>query len=474
MRKKQKQTSIRLWVLATASFISVFFVVCAALLQGRILPGIRVANVPVGSLTVSQARERINENLTTLRFTLTYGSMSWKFSVANLGVSYDVDVPIKSAFDIGRRSGFTAFLNASVARKSLDVPVVWSEDALRNQLDQLVSTFGTLPQDAKLAYINGSFSIVPDESGTMIDPEPLQQQLMPTVTKGKAVTVAISPRPIAANVTAANLVGPQQEAEALLQRTVTFKARGKTFTPDRERIASWIIVKVMEGKGGRELASLGVRPKDGVVATVTLDEKGVTSYLESIASEVNVAPVPQEILVSTHKVEVIKQGVPGTMLAVQEASNRLRDAMLSGNDTVELPTVEVPFGITYLTPPPAPFPTGKAIGVDLTKQMEYDYENGILVYSTKISSGIHDWTPTGTFRVYSKIEKQKMSGRGYYVPNVPHILWFKGDYSIHGVYWHNDFGIRPRSHGCVGEPLDAAEWIFNWAEIGTPVVIYKS
>jgi lipoprotein-anchoring transpeptidase ErfK/SrfK len=28
------------------------------------------------------------------------------------------------------------------------------------------------------------------------------------------------------------------------------------------------------------------------------------------------------------------------------------------------------------------------------------------------------------------------------------------------------------SHGCVNAPTDQAEWIFGWADIGTPVYIH--
>lgn len=474
MHKKQKRTDTRLLILTAAAFVSVLFVVSAAQYQGRILPGVRVAGVPVGSLTVPQARERVREHFSSIRFTLTHESMAWKFDAADLGATFDINTATMNAFNIGRRSGIVALLKGSAARKTLDVPVIWSEDVLRKQLDGIVPSFGTLPRNATLAYTNGSFSIVPEQGGVTIDPAPLIEELAAAAKSGKSAIAAIIPREMAARVTADDLSGPLQEAEAMLRRTVTFKAHGKSFVPDRERVASWIIVKVMMGTNGRELASLTLPSKNNIVATVALDEKGVAAYLESIAAEIYVAPVAQGTLVSANKVEVITQGVPGTMLATKEAAAKLRDAMLGNSDTIELPTIEVPFSISYQTPPRAPFPTGKAIGVDLVKQMEYDYEDGSLVYSTKISSGINDWTPTGTFRIYSKTEKQKMSGRGYYVPNVPHILWFKGDYSLHGVYWHNDFGIRPRSHGCVGEPLDAAEWIFNWAEVGTPVVIYKS
>jgi lipoprotein-anchoring transpeptidase ErfK/SrfK len=33
--------------------------------------------------------------------------------------------------------------------------------------------------------------------------------------------------------------------------------------------------------------------------------------------------------------------------------------------------------------------------------------------------------------------------------------------SLHGTYWHNDFG-RPRSHGCVNLSPAAAKWLYRW------------
>jgi hypothetical protein len=34
--------------------------------------------------------------------------------------------------------------------------------------------------------------------------------------------------------------------------------------------------------------------------------------------------------------------------------------------------------------------------------------------------------------------------------------------SLHGTYWHNDFG-RPRSHGCVNLSPSAAKWLYRWS-----------
>lgn len=124
--------------------------------------------------------------------------------------------------------------------------------------------------------------------------------------------------------------------------------------------------------------------------------------------------------------------------------------------------------------PEAPCDAGKCILVALSRQMVFAYEDGVLKNSSVVSSGLSATpTPVGQFAVYGKSRSQKMSGPGYYLPNVPHILWFHGDYALHGAYWHTNFG-HPASHGCVNLPLGNAEWFFNWANVGTPVIVSSS
>lgn len=42
--------------------------------------------------------------------------------------------------------------------------------------------------------------------------------------------------------------------------------------------------------------------------------------------------------------------------------------------------------------------------------------------------------------------------------------------AIHGAYWHTSFGKR-YSSGCVNLPPDTARILYEWAELGTLVVI---
>lgn len=117
----------------------------------------------------------------------------------------------------------------------------------------------------------------------------------------------------------------------------------------------------------------------------------------------------------------------------------------------------------------------KWIDVNLTTQKLSAWEGNRLIYDFPISSGRPGYdTVRGEFRVWSKTRLQAYRGgskeRGdyYYLPNVPYSLFFHKDYAIHGAYWHNDFGIKRRSSGCVNLRIPDAEQVYNWAGPAIP------
>jgi lipoprotein-anchoring transpeptidase ErfK/SrfK len=112
------------------------------------------------------------------------------------------------------------------------------------------------------------------------------------------------------------------------------------------------------------------------------------------------------------------------------------------------------------------------IDVDLTNQMVYAYEGDVVVNSFLVSTGT--WltpTVTGKHKIYVKVRMQDMSGPGYHLRDVPYVMFFRGDYGLHGTYWHNNFGT-PMSRGCVNLTIDDAAWLFSWASVGTIVNVH--
>ena len=112
------------------------------------------------------------------------------------------------------------------------------------------------------------------------------------------------------------------------------------------------------------------------------------------------------------------------------------------------------------------------IEVNLSTQRLIAWEGGTPVYAIIVSTGVADHpTLIGSFAVQSKHRTARMRGEDYDVPDVPFVMYYDGSYGIHGAYWHHSFGT-PVSHGCVNVAVDHAEWLFNWASIGTPVVVH--
>jgi hypothetical protein len=121
----------------------------------------------------------------------------------------------------------------------------------------------------------------------------------------------------------------------------------------------------------------------------------------------------------------------------------------------------------------------KEIVVSISQEAMWAYEDGELVISSLVSTGVarspESSTPVGSFSILTKYESQTMSGviddEEYYVPDVPWVMYFDNlGNALHGTYWHNNFG-HPMSHGCVNQPMDVAEFMYGWAPIGTPVTV---
>lgn len=154
-----------------------------------------------------------------------------------------------------------------------------------------------------------------------------------------------------------------------------------------------------------------------------------------------------------------------------------------------LPTEEPTPGPTQTKPEPLPTftpeaieiyypgdvdaPTGdRWIDINLTYQQLYAYVGDEMVNAFIVSTGTWEHpTVTGRYSIYVKYRYDDMQGPGYYLPDVPYTMYFYKGYGIHGTYWHSNFGT-PMSHGCVNLRTSDAEWLYNWASVGTIVNVH--
>jgi len=116
---------------------------------------------------------------------------------------------------------------------------------------------------------------------------------------------------------------------------------------------------------------------------------------------------------------------------------------------------------------------GRWIDIDLSEQTVRAYEGTTLLKTFLVSTGVDEYpTETGQYKIYAKFEKVLMAGFDYYLPDVPYTMFYEGDFSLHGTYWHHNFG-HPMSHGCVNMDTNDAKWLYEWSSIGTLVNIHR-
>jgi lipoprotein-anchoring transpeptidase ErfK/SrfK len=135
----------------------------------------------------------------------------------------------------------------------------------------------------------------------------------------------------------------------------------------------------------------------------------------------------------------------------------------------------------------------KMVVVSTESQSATMYEAGRQVYSTPVTTGGPELpTDHGIFHIYMKVTPWVFHspwppGSPYYYPPTPITYWmpFDGGEGLHDAWWRSNFGpgsdLQPTNlgdgnvilgtHGCVNMPMDAAQFVWNWAPIGTTVIV---
>lgn len=210
--------------------------------------------------------------------------------------------------------------------------------------------------------------------------------------------------------------------------------------------------------------------QENLWAPAEIAKPGVPVNVNAHAAQVADTPtsVPTEVP-PTEAAALVPTDVPTEAPTVAPLATETPGAMVM--EIVEdTPTSE------YIPLPNAPIASSgngtRWIDVDLTNQRVYAYEGDVIVNSFIVSTGT--WmtpTVTGEYKIYVKIRSGSMHGPGYFLPDVPYIMYFYKGYGLHGTYWHNNFGT-PMSHGCVNLRTDEAGWLFSWASVGTVVNVH--
>lgn len=465
VEKRRLGRALRIGIVTVGSLVVLalgFSAVYAGLYHGRILPGVRFGTTDLGGLTYQQAEKQITDNLASFwrsPIQVRSGGRVWRSSLNDLGVGYDIVATLENAKRIGRGRHLIdtvitpvyAFSRGDIVQPAL---VVQSRP-----LDEfIVKVAKEVDQPAIEPHItltSGTVTIAPGKTGQIIDQDALHALLADHLQRLDTQQIDA---PIMADGplgSAEQLRALQQQAQKILVAPFKLTSGEQTFEIPIAELTTWLAIT----NDGRNDVKLG------------LDRKTVEASLAEHCSEVVIDQEDQVTYRTLQPTKPIVEGRDGQRIDIDKTLQTIADRWIEKRrDTAPLAVTVIPRHVQELSVTPV-HTTGKSILTDLTRQTVFAFQDGQLLFFALASTGKYPRaTPTGEFHVYSKSRRQKMSGPGYYLPNVQWVMFYNGDYSLHGTYWHNNFG-HPMSHGCSNLSNESAERFYDFGEVGTPVTI---
>lgn len=499
-------------VCAAAVGVAGAVLVYAQQYAGRIYPGVHVNGIGLGGKTIDEATAALRSSLPApadLPLTLRSGQMTWTRSWAELGLQFDPRATAELAYGVGRRGPLTQQVTEQFrARLSgwpiAPVVILPQSDRAAALLGELAPALSTPPVNAGLVISPTGVSPTPAQAGRALDLEETVR-LLPYLTQfgpgGLVIDVLTRQVPPA-------ILNPgpvQTQVEALLSRPFVLTAHDElteftgTWQVPTATVASWLKVEAREDESGARLV-LSVQEEPlritlealnaelpgqldafpyakqfGLAIDVGVSVHQVRAAVETGAMEAPIAlfhPPCTHVVQAGETLMSIARSYGFPLWRLIEANPGLDTRILRPGESVIIPSVDILF--------PFPLIKERRIVVDLSEQHLYAYEGEALIYDFIASTGIPS-SPTmpGVFQVLSKEPEAYASNWDLLMPYFIGIYQAGPDFvnGIHGmprrssgaqVWWQLG---RPASFGCVVIGLEDAAKLFDWAELGTMVVI---
>lgn len=485
------------WFWFFVVIFSVLFVLLAGIAAGayahntiyknKVFPGVVVWGEDVGGKSFDEISVILNEKVKSNVIKLVGPDQEYEATVSDLGIVIDTETMALSAYSKGRRN--SNIDNYLTRAKLLVSSIGWSplgkivrgqdleiepsytldENILNAYLAKISTNINIAPKDSQVTVANGTVNVVPAVFGREVQQGELKNQIIENVKNFRPTEIKIQTKELKPTIVDKAAEDVKVQTESVISRPITLTFEGQTYKPNKETVASWISYTKKEGADNY---------------TMIVDPAKMKNYFSFLGTKVNIYAVDKRVRVENGvKETVIEEGKNGRLVDQNLLGKKIAEQLpFQPSVNLVIPTYVATFKTKYEHVLVADW--DKYIDINISTQTMTAYlKGGEVVGSWKVTTGKSSTpTPVGTWLVHGKSAVTKMEGgtRGvdyYYLPNVHWVTWFKGGgYSIHEAYWRSTFGgmdyTWSGSHGCVNAPYSVAQFIYDWAPIGTPVIVH--
>ncbi len=460
----RKSLIILVIVIAAVAAMLIAYFVGKNYYKNRFFAGTSVNGINIGGLTVEEAKERIQENLENYSLTIEErDGKSESISGKDLGLVYQDDQKIDELIKDQDSSVWFAHLGKNEI--TMETEFSFEDDTLSSIVDQLECLQEenvTKMQNAYVSLENDSFVIVPEVEGNELEKDTLQAALKEAILATKS-SINLEDEGLykepSIRSTDEELNAKLAQDNVMLGASITYDFVDQQMTAGKEEILSWLVL----GEDG----------------AYSLDYDKVYSWVADMAYETDTFGQSHPFKTSTgEEITLLPGGDYGWCIDKDSTTQLLCQYIEAGS----VATIQPEY--LYTGRNRSKYDIGNTyVEVCISTQTLWCYYEGELIVTAPVITGNVSTgyaTPSGS--VWA-IDGKKDGWEFTYFPGSTAQYWmpFNDEVGLHDASWQSDenytiqdYYYSSGSHGCVNMQLSTMEKIFEYMEIGDPVVVYYS
>ncbi|WP_322512480.1 VanW family protein [Chloroflexus sp.] len=309
---------------------------------GRILPNVSVRGVDVGSMMRDDARAAIEATFAPFLaqpVVLTYSGRTWTPTLAELGVTLEIDEALDAAFAVGRGNDLLTNLQqiGAVWQYGIELPLRLSidQDAMQRYLLARVAEVEQPAVDARLVLNGTTVQVEPSAVGRQVLVNETLHEILAAIQDLNPDTVALRTRTLEPSLRDDAAFVAQDQIAAILAGPITLLVDNRPFVWSLDELARMIRVERVADPAGDRLA-------------VSIDREMVMEKLIALGDSTEVKGTYPRLNWNDGRLEIFKEGKPGRRIDEAQTLDAVLAALAKPADqrTVTVSFREIPPPVT--------------------------------------------------------------------------------------------------------------------------------
>ena len=293
----------------------------------KVIPGVGVADIRLGNKNRPEVESLLEKkfgqrSLQPLR--LTTDGQTFIYSLADLGVVYNLNGTTAAAFKVGRCGNLVRDLQTEVRSwfEGVELEPVLKIDnpKLDGALLEIAGELDDPPAEAGFGIMNEDLEIREAESGRVVNQEKLKATILAALTNFSTAIVEIPFEDITPKITAADLETVKPQVEKILARPIKLTYGSLSWAPTPEEILTFLKFQ-----------------KEDTAVKIETEENALSNYIQKIAAQVNREPKGDIFKTEGGRVSEFRLATDGLKLDEEKTAQLLSAAILNSQETVALP-----------------------------------------------------------------------------------------------------------------------------------------